>query len=164
MTYKFNVDRFYAQMGAFSIFVHAHDRGMKPRSNWISWPVSLMLADFSPNWAFFLFSLFHMKEGSKSQKSGRVCVILMTLRCLVLPFFCHSFQLITSTCRNRFWPYLVTTAPSSTATWSHNQHGVKGHVGVTGVKKVIFTKMLLLQILNYDHVTCTYEASSHRVF
>ena len=23
---------------------------------------------------------------------------------------------------------------------SHDQHGVKGHVGVTGVKKVIFTK------------------------
>ena len=31
-------------------------------------------------------------------------------------FFCHSFQLITSTCLNRFWPYLVTTTPSSTAT------------------------------------------------
>ena len=63
MTDEFNVDRFYAQLGAFPIFVHSHDRGMKPGSNWISWPVYLMLTDFTPNWALFLFSLFHTKEG-----------------------------------------------------------------------------------------------------
>ena len=97
MTYEFNVDRFYAQLGAFSIFVHSHDRGMKPGSNWISWPVNLMLTDFTPNWALFLFSLFHMKEGPKCQKSGRVCVISMTQRCLVSSFFCQHFK----------WPSLI---------------------------------------------------------
>ena len=111
MTYEFNVDRFYAQLlGAFSIFVHLHDRGMKPGSNWILWSVYLMLTDFTPNWALFYFRYFTRKMGetwiklnclfcefnvdgfwaqlgvffyfryfrSKSQKSGRVCVISMT--------------------------------------------------------------------------------------
>ena len=37
---------------------------------------------------------------------------------------------------------------------SYNQLGVKGHVGVTGVKKVISLKtLLLLQITGYSHVT-----------
>ena len=69
--YHFNVDRFYAQLGTFSIFVHSHDRGMKPGSNWIPWPMNLMLKDFTPNWALFLFSLFHTKEGSKVKKAAR---------------------------------------------------------------------------------------------
>ena len=72
MTFEFNVDRFYAQLGAFSIFTISHIREMKPGSNWIPWPMNLMLKDFTPNWALFLFSLFHTKEGSKSQKKGRV--------------------------------------------------------------------------------------------
>ena len=45
---------------------------------------------------------------------------------------------------------------------SHDQQGVKGHVGVRGVKKGHFSlKMrLLLQILSHGHVTYTYEAST----
>ena len=33
MTFEFNVDRFYAQMGAFSVFTISHIREMKPGSN-----------------------------------------------------------------------------------------------------------------------------------
>ena len=62
MTYEFNVDRFYAQLGTFSFFVISYDRsrGIKLGSNWNSWPMNYMLTDFTPNWALFLFSLFHM--------------------------------------------------------------------------------------------------------
>ena len=63
MTFEFNVDRFYAQLGAFSIFTISHIREMKPGSNWIPWPMNLMLTDFTPNWALFLFSSIHMIEG-----------------------------------------------------------------------------------------------------
>ena len=63
MTFEFNVDRFYAQLGAFSIFTISHIREMKPGSNWIPWPMNLMLKDFTPNWALFLFSSIHMLEG-----------------------------------------------------------------------------------------------------
>ena len=42
---------------------------------------------------------------------------------------------------------------------SHDQSGVKGHVGVTGVKKVKNSKMLLFQITGYDHVTQVYESA-----
>ena len=63
MTFEFNVDRFYAQLGAFSIFTISHIREMKPGSNWIPWPMNLMLTDFTPNWALFLFPSIHMIEG-----------------------------------------------------------------------------------------------------
>ena len=63
MTFEYNVDRFYAQLGAFSIFTISHIREMKPGSNWIPWPMNLMLKDFTPNWALFLFSSIHMLEG-----------------------------------------------------------------------------------------------------
>ena len=62
MTYEFNVDRFDAQLGAFSFFVISYDRGIKLGSNWNSWHMNLMLTDFTPNWALFLFSLFHILE------------------------------------------------------------------------------------------------------
>ena len=39
---------------------------------------------------------------------------------------------------------------------SYDQIGVKGHVGVTGVKKVKNSKMLLLQITGFGHVTHVY--------
>ena len=67
MTYEFNVDRFYAQLGAFSFFVISYDRGIKLESNWNSWPMNLMLTDFTPNWALFLFFVIshdrHMEHG-----------------------------------------------------------------------------------------------------
>ena len=59
MTYAFNVDRFYAQLGVFSIFVISHERWVKLGSNWISCSVNSMLTDFWPNWAFcFIFVIF----------------------------------------------------------------------------------------------------------
>ena len=63
MTYEFNVDRFYAQLGTFSFFVISYDSGIKLGSNWNSWPMNLMLIDFTPNWALFLFLSIHMIEG-----------------------------------------------------------------------------------------------------
>ena len=56
MTFELNVDRFYAQLDVFSIFVISHDIGMESGSNWISWPRIFVLTDFTPNWA--LFSIF----------------------------------------------------------------------------------------------------------
>ena len=61
--FEFNVDRFYAQLGAFSIFTISHIREMKPGSNWIPSTMNLMLTDFTPHWALFLFSSIHMIEG-----------------------------------------------------------------------------------------------------
>ena len=63
MTQDFHVDRCCAHWALFSIFVISFDRGIKLGSNWNSWPMSLMLTDFTPNWVLFLFSLFHMIEG-----------------------------------------------------------------------------------------------------
>ena len=43
---------------------------------------------------------------------------------------------------------------------SYDQSGVKGHVGVTGVKKVKNSKtLLLLQITGYDQVTHVYAST-----
>ena len=42
---------------------------------------------------------------------------------------------------------------------SYDQSGVKGHVGVTGIKKVKNSKTLLLQITGYDHVTQVYAST-----
>ena len=43
---------------------------------------------------------------------------------------------------------------------SYDQSGVKGHVEVTGVKKVKNSKtLLLLQITGYDHVTHVYASA-----
>ena len=50
--------------------------------------------------------------------------------------------------------------PWPMAFMSYDQNGVKGHVGVTGVKKVKNSKMLLLlQITGYDHVTHVYASA-----
>ena len=44
----------------------------------------------------------------------------------------------------------------------HDQFGVKGHVGVTGVKKVIFTKnAIFLQITWYGTVTHAYSSAKY---
>ena len=44
--------------------------------------------------------------------------------------------------------------PWPMAFMSYDQSGIKGHIGVTGVKKVISLKtLLLLQITGYSHVT-----------
>ena len=59
MTYELNVDRFYAQLGIFSIFVISHDIGMKI---WIK--LNLMTQDFHVDrfyaelGAFFCFRYF----------------------------------------------------------------------------------------------------------
>ena len=43
---------------------------------------------------------------------------------------------------------------------SYQQFDLKGHVGVTGVKKVKNSKtLLLLQITGYDHVTHVYTST-----
>ena len=73
MTCEFNVDRFYAQLGAFSIFVISHERGVKPGSNWISCSVNLMLTDFGPNWTFFFFFFFFLFSVKKSKKRQGMC-------------------------------------------------------------------------------------------
>ena len=50
--------------------------------------------------------------------------------------------------------------PWPMAFMSYDQNGVKGHVGVTGVKKVKNSKMLLLlQITGYDHMTHVYASA-----
>ena len=50
--------------------------------------------------------------------------------------------------------------PWPMAFMSYDQNGVKGHVGVTGVKKVKNSKtLLLLQITGYDHVTHVYASA-----
>ena len=52
--------------------------------------------------------------------------------------------------------------PWPMAFMSYEQNGVKGHVGVTGVKKVKNSKtLLLLQITGYDHVTHVYATAWH---
>ena len=73
MAYEFNVDRFYAQLGAFSFFVISHDRRMEHGWNWILWPSNLMLTDFTPNWALFRFSLFHILV-TRHNKTGQLSV------------------------------------------------------------------------------------------
>ena len=65
MTFEFNVDIFYAQLGTFSIFTISHIREMKPGSNWIPWPMNLMLTDFMPNWTLFLFFVHLHDRGMK---------------------------------------------------------------------------------------------------
>ena len=169
----FNVDRFYAQLGAFSIFVISHERWVKPGSNWIACSVNLMLTDFGPNWAFFfIFVIF----GQKVKKAAGY-VSSRWHSCLSLPcrrsrrvlyltrFFFLSFFLSSSSSGNTSKAYIsvmswsISTRLGHKNPWpcpnlSYNQLGVKGHVGVTGVKKVISLKtLLLLQITGYGHVT-----------
>ena len=58
------------------------------------------------------------------------------------------------------WPILTRLGHKYRLTipfMSYDQIGVKGHVGVTGVKKVKNSKtLLLLQITVYGHVTHVY--------
>ena len=174
----FNVDRFYAQLGAFSIFVISHERWVKPGSNWIACSVNLMLTDFGPNWAFFFFffSLFSVKKSKKRQgmchlddtvvflyPAGAARVLYLT-RFFFLSFFLSSSS-SSSSSGNTSKAYIsvmswsISTRLGHKNPWpcpnlSYNQLGVKGHVGVTGVKKVISLKtLLLLQITGYGHVT-----------
>ena len=55
MTQDFHVDRCCAHWPLFSVLVISFDRGIELGSNWNSWPMNLMLTDFTPNWALFLF-------------------------------------------------------------------------------------------------------------
>ena len=73
------------------------------------------------------------------------CVFLLydffLLLILLLLLLLSTLQsLIFPTWLNRFWPDLVTSIGWPSPFMSHDQIRVKGHVGVTGVKKVIFTK------------------------
>ena len=52
---------------------------------------------------------------------GRV----LYLSCFFFLSFCHSFWLITPTCLDRFWPYLVTTTYTLTATCHVTSMGPK---------------------------------------
>ena len=61
-------------------------------------------------------------------------------------------------------PWPISTKLSHKNPWpmaftSYDQNGVKGHVGVTGVKKVKNPKTPLLQITGYDHVTHVYASA-----
>ena len=67
MTQDFHVDRCVWPL--FSILVISFDRGIELGSNWNSWPMNLMLTDFTPNWALFLFSLFHNDRGIKLESN-----------------------------------------------------------------------------------------------
>ena len=49
--------------------------------------------------------------------------------------------------------------PWHMAFMSYDKSEVKGHVGVTGVKKVNSKMLLLLQITGYDHVTHGYASA-----
>ena len=72
-------------------------------------------------------------------------------------------RLISLTCLDRFWPNLV---PSTPAPPKHDP-GVKGHVGVTGVKKVIFTKIATsptdYRVWSCDSRTCISLTPSTKV-
>ena len=61
------------------------------------------------------------------------------------------------------WPILTRLGHKYRLTipfMSYDQTGVKGHIGVTGVKKVISLKMLLLlQITGYDQMTHVYTSA-----
>ena len=98
------------------IFVHSHDRGMKPGSNWISWPVNLMLTDFTPYWALFLFSLFHMKEGSKKWQGmchlddtalSSFCFVLFWFVLCFFFCFCFLFCFCLFVCLIDYFNHLV---------------------------------------------------------
>ena len=56
MTYELNVDRFYAQLGVFSIFCISHDKWNLDQIESHD-PRIFMLTDFAPNWALFFY--FH---------------------------------------------------------------------------------------------------------
>ena len=112
-----------------------------------------MLTDFRPNWAFFfIFAIF----GQKVKKRQGMCHFDDTAlssypaasggRVLYLSRFFLSFFLLSQFSAYNFnMPEPILTIlghnnPLQHRYMSHDQHGVKGHVGVTGVKKVIFTK------------------------
>ena len=101
----------------------------------------------------FLFNVLcgppAMLEGPLSYKVGIASVRFLTQLqsatvyciCTILSSSLSTFHwLISPAWLNRFWPDLAT----STRWPSHLCHmtrlGGKGHIGVTGVKKVIFTK------------------------
>ena len=95
-----------------------------------------MLTDFWPNWAFFLFSLFSVK---KSKKRQGMCHLddtaLSSSFFLLSQFSAYNFNM-----PEPILTILGHNNPLQHRYMSHDQHGVKGHVGVTGVKKVIFTQ------------------------
>ena len=62
MTCEFNVDRFYAQLGAFSIFVILHERGVKMSKKWQG---MCHLDDTALSSIFFLLSTFQMTIANK---------------------------------------------------------------------------------------------------
>ena len=68
-----------------------------------------MLTDFTPNWALFLFSLFHMKEGSKMSKKWQGMCHLDDTALSSIFFLLSTFQMtIANKQINQFWWNFVT--------------------------------------------------------
>ena len=120
MTCEFNVDRFYAQLSAFSIFVISHERGQKVKKRQ---------------------GMCHLDDTAlSSYPAASGCRVLYLSR-FFLSFFLFLSQF---SAYNSNMPEPILTIlghnPLQYRYMSHDQHGVKGHVGVTGVKRSVFTK------------------------
>ena len=106
---------------------------------------------------------------TQSQSAG-YCVLLVSVRFLLLLLLLLSTlqSLISPTWLDRFWPDLVTSTGWPCPIYlSHDQIRVKGHVGVTGVKKVIFTKNATsptdYRVWSCDSCTCISLTPSTKV-
>ena len=125
-------------------------------------------------------SLLHSVGQSQLEiaSSGRVrhlwwqmCLVLSSLPCRSIRQGIVSYSFLSSSSGNTSktysfdMPWPISTKLGHKNPWpmafmSYDQNGVKGHVGVTGVKKVKNSKtLLLLQITGYDHVTHVYASA-----
>ena len=104
---------------------------------------------------FVLFCFFWLP----CRRSRRVLYLTRFFFLLSSSFFILAtlLRLMTQQCLYRFQPDLVTRTPDP-PNQSYNQLGVKGHVGVTGVKKGHFTKNATpatdYRLWSHDSCTC----------
>ena len=104
-------------------------------------------------------SLLHSMGQGQITSSGRVCHLWWQM-CLVLSSSGNTSKTYIFDMPRPISTKLGHKNPWPMAFMSYDQNGVKGHVGVTGVKKVKNSKtLLLLQITWYDHVTHVYAST-----
>ena len=88
------------------------------------------------------------------------CILLVSSFFLSFFLLATLQRLISQTCLEPISTRLGHKNPWPMAFMSYDQSGVKGHEGVTGVKKVKNSKtLLLLQITWYGHVTHVYASA-----
>ena len=114
----------------------------------------------------------HGSLGILQERAGFVSFQRHTILVLTLPLSAARYCFLrvsfffsgnTSTANNVNISWLISTKlghnnPYLRGIMSHDQQGVKGHVGSEGSKRSFSLK--ILQILSHSHVTYTYEAST----